>query len=50
MDKALEDIGPQLSLRVLVAQTPAIIEDLIVHPNVSKIVENHHRHCKSSKF
>lgn len=31
---------------MLVAQTRATIEDLILHPNVARIAENHHKHCK----
>lgn len=46
MDKALGDTGLHMSPQMLVAQTHAIIEGLIVHPNVARIVKNHHRHCK----
>ena len=46
MDTALDDTGLHMSLQILVVPTHVTIEDLIVHPNVSRIVENHHKHCK----
>jgi len=46
MDKALGDTGLHLSLQMAVVLTLAIIEGPIVHPNVSRTVGNHHRHCK----
>ena len=45
MERALDDTGLHISLQTLVVPTHVTIEDLMIH-NVSKTVENHHRHCK----
>ena len=46
MDRALDGTGLHMFLRMVVVPTHAIIEGPIVHPNVSRTAENHHRHCK----
>lgn len=46
MDRALGDTGLNLSLQMAVVLSLAIIEEPIVHPNVSRTVGNHHRRCK----
>jgi len=46
MDIALGDTGLRMPLQVVVVLIRAIIEGPIRHPNVSRTVESHHRHCK----
>lgn len=47
MGKASVDFGLPILHQMEVVLTPAIIEDLTILTNVSKIVENHHSCCKS---
>lgn len=44
MDRALDDTGQHTSLQLLAVLTHAIIEDPILHRNVSRTVENHHKY------
>ena len=46
MDRALGDTGLHMPLQKVVVLIHAIIEEPMMHPNVSRTVENHHRHCK----